>query len=197
VVPYSFSPDGTVLAYYEQAVDTGWDLWTIRIDSTDLDHPKAGKQELFLRTPANERYPSFSPDGRWVAYESDESGQSEIYVRSFHASNGRSQISAGGGNYPIWSRTNRQLFYESPANYIMMIDYVADGDSFVPTKPRIWSTVQIDEKSLLPHFDLHPDGQRFAVFPRAEANDADKSSVHVTFLLNFFDELRRKVPVGK
>jgi dipeptidyl aminopeptidase/acylaminoacyl peptidase len=82
--PFSFSPDGRRLAYHE--VDTaGFDLWTMPLDITDPDHPKPGKPELFLRTPADEQFPKFSPDGRWIAYRSNESGSYEIYVRPFPA----------------------------------------------------------------------------------------------------------------
>jgi len=197
VVPYSFSPDGGLLAYYEQATQTGWDLWTLPLDLADADHPKSGKPALFLGTPANERHPFFSPSGHWIAYESDESGQSEIYIRPYPPSRGRWQISTGGGMSPMWSQTGRELFYVSPDSHIEVVDYTADANSFMPGKARVWSSEQIREQDTNPTLDLHPDGKRFAVFPRAESPEADEGSTHVTFLLNFFDEVRRKVAVGK
>jgi Tol biopolymer transport system component/predicted Ser/Thr protein kinase len=196
---YSFSPDGRRLAFAEQDVDTGYDLWTLPLDVSDQDHPKPGKPELFLRTPSNESEPAFSPDGRWIVYKSNESGRDEVYVRPFPGPGGKWQISTGGGTHPIWSRNGRELFYETLDNRIMVSNYTAKADSFVPDKPSTWSNTQILEtrSSAVDNLDLAPDGRRFAVFPRPDATGEQKGSVHVTVLLNFFDELRRRVPAGK
>jgi serine/threonine-protein kinase len=198
---YSFSPDGKRLAFAE-LVDTGFDLWTLPLDVSDPDHPKPGKPELFLGTPFNEQEPAFSPDGRWIAYTSNESGRSEVYVRPFPGGapygSGKWQISTGGGAHPIWSRNGRELFYESPDNHIMTAAYSAKADSFAADKPRPWSNTQIFAPVPVRwNVDLAPDGQRFAVIPRSETTTEQKGSVHVTVLLNFFDELRRRVPAGK
>ena len=88
LVAWSFSSDGRRLACHEINPETGYDLWTVPLDTSDPDHPKAGKPEPFLQTPANELVPRFSPDGRWIAYRSDESGTEEIYVRPFPSSAG-------------------------------------------------------------------------------------------------------------
>jgi serine/threonine-protein kinase len=98
LVPWSFSPDGKRLAFIEVDPETLADIWTLPLDLSDPDHPKPGKPELFLRTPADEQVATFSPDGRWIAYRSDESGIIQIYVRPFPAAGGgKWQISAGGG----------------------------------------------------------------------------------------------------
>jgi Tol biopolymer transport system component len=199
--PYSFSPDGKRLAFAEMGVDTGFDLWTLPLDVSDPEHAKPGKPELFLRTPLDEREPAFSPDGRWMAYASNESGRFEIYVRPFPggapSGSGKWQTSAGGGMNPMWSRNGRELFYESPDNLIMAAVYAANADSFTADKPRPWSNTQILEPvPFLWNLDLAPAGKRFAVFPKPDATGEQKSSVHVTVLLNFFDELRRRVPPG-
>ncbi len=194
---YSFSPDGKRLAFFESGVDTGLDLWTLPLDVSDPDHPKPGKPELFLRTPFDEYDPVFSPDGPWIAYTSRESGPNEVYVRPFPGPGGKWQISIGGGAHAIWSRNGRELFYESPDNHIMAAAYTAKADSFAADKPRPWSNTQIFEPVALQwNLDLAPDGKRFAVIPRPEAASEQKGSVHVTVLLNFFDELRRKLPPG-
>jgi Tol biopolymer transport system component/predicted Ser/Thr protein kinase len=195
----SFSPDGKRLAFQEGGVDTGLDLWTLPLDVSDPEHPKPGKPELFLRTPFDEYDPIFSPDGRWIAYTSRESGPNEVYVRPFPGGtasrSGKWQISSGGGSSAIWSRSGRELFYESPDNHIMATAYTASADSFTAGKPRPWSNAQIFEPVPLQwDFDLAPDGKRFAVIPRPEAASEQKGSVHVTVLLNFLDELRRRVP---
>jgi hypothetical protein len=79
----------------------------------------------------------------------------------------------------------------------MVAAYIAKADSFAADKPRAWSSTQIVERNIgWWNVDLAPDGKRFAVFPRPEATSEQKGSVHVTVLLNFFDELRRRVPPG-
>ncbi len=196
IVPWSISPDGRRLAYFEKNSVTGYDLWTLPLDLTDREHPKPGQPEPFLRTPAEELVPRFSPDGRWIAYRSNESGSDEIYVRPFPpGSGGKWQISAGGGSIPLWANNGRELFYETTDNHIMVVDYRVEGNSFVPGKPRLWSDKQLfyTESSNL---DLAPDGKRFVVLALPEAPAGEKGSVHVTMLLNFFDELKRRIPPG-
>ena len=202
LMPYSFSPDGKRLAFSEQNAETGMDLWTLPLDTSDPEHPRPGKPELFLRTGFIENRPAFSPDGRWIAYSSTESGRSEIYVRPFPAEgvsvSGSLTISTGGGQVPIWSRAGRELFYEGPGNRIMAVTYTAKGDSFAAGKPDLWSNTQLFDVDARWYLDLAPDGKRFvvAVPPNDSARDP-KGSLHVTFLLNFFDEVRRRIPTGK
>ncbi|MGO9260356.1 MAG: protein kinase domain-containing protein, partial [Bryobacteraceae bacterium] len=194
VVPWSFSPDGRRLAYHEVSPETGGDLWTVPLDLTDADHPKAGTPELFLRTPAEELLPRFSPDGRWIAYRSNESGANEIYVRPFPAgSGGKWPISTGGGLYALWSKNGHELFYEAPDDRIMVVDYTVDGEAFVPGKPRVWSQRPLFYAGVS-NLDLAPDGARFAIVTAPEMGVGSRGSVHVTLLENFFDELRRKAP---
>jgi serine/threonine-protein kinase len=194
--PYSFSPEGGRLAYQELNPETGQDLWTLPLDLSDPDHPRPGKPELFLHTKSNESLAAFSPDGRWMASRSDETGSNEIWVRPFPGPGGKWQISTGGALYEMWSNNSKELFYETPDNRIMVVNYTVDGDSFVPGKPRLWSEKQIYYPGVV-NLALHPDGKRFAVFPMPEAEGGDKAPVRVTFLLNFFDELRQRVPVTK
>jgi serine/threonine-protein kinase len=192
--PWSVSRDGRLL-YFERNPETGIDLWTLPLDFTDPDHPKPGKPEPFLRTPADETVARFSPDGRWIAYRSNESGHNEIYVRPFpSAGGGKWQVSTGDASYVTWSSNGRELFYARQDNRIMVVDYTVEGATFVPGKPRLWSDRQIFYTGTM-NLDLAPDGKRFAVLAPIETAGTDKGSVHVTFLLNFFDELRRKMPV--
>jgi serine/threonine-protein kinase len=190
--PFSVSHDGRV-AYFERNSETGFDIWVLPLDLSDPDHPKPGKAEPFLRTPNDELLPKFSPDGRWIAYRSNESGDNEIFVRPYPAGNGgKWQISAGGGLYVCWSNNGRELFYETADNRIMVVDYTVDGASFVQGKSRQWSDRQLFDPGTS-NLDLAPDGKRFVVFSQEAAGGA-KGSIHVTMLLNFFDELRRKLP---
>jgi serine/threonine-protein kinase len=200
MLPWSISPDASRLAFHETSSETGTDLWTLPLDMTDPDHPKAGKPEPFLRTAADEIVARFSPDGRWIAYRSNESGSAQIYVRPFRVgapagSGGKWQISAAGGLYGIWSNNGRELFYETPDNRIMVVDYTVSGDSFIPGKRRLWSDRQIYYPGGS-NLDLAPDGKRFVVFTMPETVGGQKGSVHVTMLENFFDEVRRRIPVG-
>jgi hypothetical protein len=124
-----------------------------------------------------------------------------VYVRPFRpgvpSGSDMWPISTGGGRYPIWSRKSRELFYETLDGHIMVVAYSASADSFAADKPRLWSNTQIREPAGMWNLDLAPDGKRFAVFLRPEVASEQKGSVHVTFLLNFLDELRRRVPPGK
>ena len=193
--PWSFSPDGRRLAYFERDPETGLDIWTLPLDLTDPDHPKLGKPEPFLRTPADELVPRFSPDGRWIAYRSVESGNPEIYVRPFPAaSGGWWKVSTNGGIYPFWSNNGRELFYETLDNRIMVVNYTVDGDSFIPGKPRVWSDKQLFYTGTS-NLDLAPDGKRFVLLSQPETPaGSEKGTVHVTVLQNFFDEVRRRIP---
>jgi hypothetical protein len=110
------------------------------------------------------------------------SGLPEIYVRPFPAAGGPWQISTGGTS-AVWSRTSREIFYVNAwDSRIMVTSYSVNGNSFTPTKPRLWNNVRVDR------FDLMPDGKRAVVVPAAE----QKELTHATFLLNFMDELRRR-----
>jgi serine/threonine-protein kinase len=197
--PNSFSPDGKRLAYYQQSTDGYYEIWTAPVEG-DSDHPRLGKAEPFLRTPFhNVTQPTFSADGRWLAYSSDETGRQEVYVQPFPGPGEKWQISTGGGTFPMWARNGRELFFlvldGRIISRIMVAGYTTRGDSFVVGRPQIWS-----QKHLLyvgnPLYDLAPDGKRFAVILYADGT-AEAPITHLTFLLNFFDELKRRVPVGK
>jgi Tol biopolymer transport system component len=200
--PYSFSPDGKRLAYSGASPETGSDLWTLPLDVSDPERPKPGKPEPFLRTRFDEMQPAFSPDGRWIAYSSNESGSYQIYVRPFAAGGpagaGKWQISTGTGRRPIWSRVSRELIYETLDNHIMIAAYTATGDSFVAEKPRLWSNTQVQELGGSAwNLDLAPDGNSLAFLPATDPADDRENLLRATFLLNFFDEVRRRIPEAK
>ena len=197
--PASFSPDGRRLAFVQRTLETGFDVWTLPLDISDPDHPKPGQPEPFLRTSADEMAPAFSPDGRWMAYQSSEAGATEVYVRPFPGPGGIWQISTGSGSLPVWSPIGRELFYESRDNQIIATDYTVRRESFEAGRPRIWSRRDIRNTIFSRDLDVSPDGKRFVVFPGPGPNtSAPQAGVHLTFLLNFFDEVRRRVPmVGK
>jgi Tol biopolymer transport system component len=113
---WSFTPDGKRLAFMDLTGDK-YDIWTVVAES-DGAGLRAGKAEPFLQTAADEREPSFSPDGRWLAYASDESGTFQVYVRSFPDRGGKWQISNGAAVYPGWSRNGRDLFFRTVDNLL-------------------------------------------------------------------------------
>jgi serine/threonine-protein kinase len=199
LIPASFTPDGKRLAYMEVNPRTAYDIWTAAIES-DGAGLRAGKPESFLQTPADEREAAFSPDGRWLAYTSAESGKFEVYGRAFPDKGGKWQISIAGGEYPVWSGNGHELFFRGDDNRIMVATYSAKADSFVPDKPRLWSDKQLANIGTISTYDLAPDGKRIAgVMPveTLETPGAQQTQNHVVFLMNFADELQRKVPAGK
>jgi serine/threonine-protein kinase len=130
-----------------------------------------------------------------LAYVSDESGNYEVYVRPFPGPGGRRQISTGGGYYPAWSRGGAELLFVTPAGRVMAVSYSAKGDSFGAGKPRPWSEVSVVALTDATTYDPAPDGKRLAALI-ANSVDTEKPVTHLTFLLNFFDELRRRAPAG-
>jgi serine/threonine-protein kinase len=191
--PQSFTLDGRRLAYDDNTTSLpGVEIWTLPLDLTDPERPKAGKPEPFLTTADRQVDASFSPDGKWLAYSSNESGLDDVFVRPFPGPGGKWRVSTGGGKFPAWSRTGRELFYFSLSDSrIMVADYTVEGESFNPTKPRVWTDRPVLQPNFVRVLDLHPDGKRFAVFPRPETEQTP-GNLHITFLLNFPDELRRR-----
>ena len=189
--PWSFTPDGKRLAFMEQSSGP-YHLWTLPLES-DGSGVHAGKPEVFLQTQADERFPSFSPDGRWLAYSSNESGMYQIYVRAFPDKGGKWQISNSGGAYPMWSHSGHELFFETLDNHIMAATYAVKGDSFVADKPRLWSDKQLAGMvNASRNLDLAPDGKRIVALMPVETAEGQKAQNHVIFLENFFDEVRRR-----
>jgi eukaryotic-like serine/threonine-protein kinase len=195
--PWSFTPDGKRLAFMEAKPGTGWGLWTLPVES-DGAGLRAGKPEVFLEASFNELYPSFSPDGRWLAYASDESGTYQVYVRAFPDKGVKWQISGSGGLFPEWSRNGRELFFRTEDNRMTMVaTYTAKGDTFTADRPRVWLEKLLASTGLNRNYDLAPDGKRIAALMPVDATEAQTAQNHVIYLQNFFDELRRRVPAGK
>ena len=193
----SWRPDGRVLAFY-QLNPGSWDILTLPVEGNEKSGWKPGEPRPFLNSPSSEMTPVFSPEGRWLGYQSDESGNFEVYVRPFPGPGGKWQISTGGGQLPKWSRNGKELFYVTPDNKIMVSTYTASGDSFHANKPQLWSPGQFSSTygTAAYSFDPYPDGNRFAVLKAPVTGEVPKVD-KVSFIFNFFDELRRKVPPGK
>jgi serine/threonine-protein kinase len=200
-LPASWHPSGKFLAFTEQRSPASvpgiagvWDLMILPLEGEEASEWKPGAPVVFLHSSFVEVEPMFSPDGRWVAYFSNESGRFEVYVRPFPGPGSKWQISTGGGAKPIWSRTRPELLYETSSE-IMVVPYMVDGDSFRAEKPRLWSNGahMIRGGGPIRSFALHPDGDRIALATAAET--AQSEIKHITLIFNFLDELRRIAPV--
>ncbi|HEX9725670.1 MAG TPA: protein kinase [Vicinamibacteria bacterium] len=177
--PSSWSPDGRSLLFYELHPDTAWDVWVLPLDGEDRE-PKP-----FLNTPFVEVRARFSPDGRWVAYESDESGRGEIYARSFSGTGGKWQISTGGGTEPQWSRDGRALYYIAPDLKMMQVS-VQTGEAFEAGIPEPIFAVGLRPITTGNRFLLAADG-RFLLLSSLR----EKSTPPTTLVLNWIAELGR------
>src|SRR5262249_53590645 len=147
--PSSFHPSGKYLAFYETSRGLN-DIMILPIEGDESSGWKPGKPTAFLSTPASESEPMFSPDGRWIAYTSEEPGRSEVFVRPFPGPGGKWQISTAGGFEAVWSRTRPELLYRAADNRIMAVSYAFEGDSFKADKPRAWSGQTVLPRSRTP-----------------------------------------------
>jgi hypothetical protein len=118
--PIDWSPDGRLLLYQVFDVNTGWDLWMMPLTG---DPPAP-----YLVSPFSEGSARFSPDGKWLAYTSNESGRDEIFMRSLANLPGKWQVSIAGGRAPRWRRDGQELFYIGPNGNVMSVDVFADPD---------------------------------------------------------------------
>jgi Tol biopolymer transport system component len=200
-IPMSWSPDGKLLSFFEVNPNTGYDLWVQRMDgpatspgqAPSTGSGQARNAQLFLRTPFNESVPKFSPDGRWLAYVSDESGRYEIYVQPYPGPGGKLQISTEGGTEPVWNRSGRELFYRNGGK-MMAVD-IATQPNFAVGKPRMLFEGKYQQSpGTAPNYDVSPDGQRFLMLKPSEQAQAAPTQINV--VLNWFEELKRRVPVG-
>jgi eukaryotic-like serine/threonine-protein kinase len=191
-IPWSFTHNGKRLAFDLLGPANVTDIWTVPVE-TGSSGLRVGKPELFLRAAFNVRAGTLSPDGRWIAYMSNQSGRFEVYVRGFPDGHGEQQISKDRSTYPAWSRNGRDLFFTSN-RVLMAAAYQVRGDSFVAEKPRVWFGKPIQVGGRRMGYDPAPDGKRIVALMPADTPEEPHN--RVIFLLNFFDELRRRVPAG-
>jgi Tol biopolymer transport system component len=180
----SWSPDGQFLSFEEVNPTTNRDVWVFYL--------KDRKAEPFLHTQFNETAPEFSPDGRWLAYASDESGRYEIYVQPYPGPGGKWQISLDGGTEPRWAR-NGEIFYRSGSK--MMVVETATRGGFSAEKPKmLFEGRYMPTLATITNYDVTPDGQRFLMI---KASEEKTSATQINVVLNWFEELKQKVPTGK
>ena len=155
--PSDMSGDGRLLLYV-QLTQRGYDLGVLTLTGER-------KASTFLGTPFNEAQARFSPNTRWVAYASDESGRFEVYVRPFPAASGQTQISIAGGTQPEWRRDGKELFYISADGKLTAVPVTTDGATFSAGTPRALFDVEVPEPNppFPTDYAVTADGQRFLV----------------------------------
>ncbi len=190
----AISPDGKRLVFEELMPSAGYDLMVLSLDGTRQVEP-------LLQTPFDERNAAISPDGHWMAYESNESGQSEVYVRPFpNVADARHQISNGGGRAPVWAAHGHELFFVNRSSIMSAVVQLTpvfsagdptilfDAPSVVLDGRFIGSTVRV--------YDVSLDGQRFlTIKDNAVASEYAAPPASMIVVQNWFEELKRRVPV--
>jgi len=190
----SWSPDGQVLLFNERDPENTWDIRFLRVGEPT-------KEETFLSTPFSEQSAVFSPDGRWVAYESNESGKFQVYVRPFAApggdaeARGKWQISTQGGLAARWSADGRELFYRS-GERVMAVSVSAEGESFRAGKTRqLFSGTFVNPRSPSQAWDAAPRGQRFVMLQPDTREAVARTNVNIVF--GWAEEVRRLTATSK
>jgi len=185
--PGSWSPNGRVLAFSEADPTTGYNIWVLGLQGERKPRP-------FLQTPSDEYGPVFSPDGRWLAYGSDESGRQEIYVRPFPGPGGKWQISTEGGVQPAWARNGRELIYRDGDK--IMAAPVETTPVFAAAKPKLLFEGHYESGvfAFERNYDVSPDGQRFLMI---KASEQESAPTQLNVVLNWSEELRRLAPAAK
>jgi len=177
--PTDWSQDGRFIAFQmnDPKTKTRSDLWLFSVSDR--------KATPFLQTEFNERQAKFSPDGRWMAYMSDESGKEEIYVQPFPGPGGKGQVSTAGGRYPTWRRDGKELIYLEPPNKLMAVE-VRTEPAFAAGIPKLLFEPRL-KPILERQFDVSSDGQRFLVNLALQ----EEASAPVTLVLNWTAELKK------
>ena len=141
----------------------------------------------------DERAPTLSPDGKWIAYQSDETGKSEIYVRPFPAADGgRWQVSTAGGDEPLWSHSGREIFFRAESGEMMAVA-VTTTPAFKAEAPRaLFPAKSYARAPSYRAYDISPDDRRFVML-RPVADSAATPTGQVVFVDNWFQELKAKV----
>jgi serine/threonine protein kinase len=177
--PQSYSRDGRYLLYYarENPRNQG-DLWVLPLSGDRKPLP-------FYQSEFNEEYCSFSPDGHWIAYQSDESGKSEIYFAPFPGPGGKRQVSGSGGSQPKWRRDGKEIFFIAPDGRLMSAEVNGNGETLEIGIPRVLFQPRATGPGF--QFDVADDGQRFLFNTVVE----QKNSTQITLVLNWAAGLKR------
>lgn len=179
--PLSCSPNGRLLAYSQRSVATGDDIWLLPLDG-------AGKPRSFRNTRFDEGGAVFSPDGRWLAYHSNESGQDEVYVQTVTGNERKLPISIDGGKWAQWSPDGGELFYRQGRK--MLVAEISDQQELKAGRPHVLFELEFPTQG---KYDVTPDAKNFIMIKRGESPPLTR----MTVVLNWFEELKQKVPVKR
>jgi serine/threonine-protein kinase len=172
--PASWSPDGRTVAFVERKPNGERDIWVLA---------RGAEPVPFLLTPADESSPEFSPDGRWIAYVSDESGRNDVYVQPYPGPGGRWQLSTDGGVHPAWSRDGTEVYYLQ-GNQLTAVPFRADPEP-KPGLPRRLFEAPYERSDIARNYDPAPDGEHFAMI-RSDEGDPP-AEIHI--VLNWMTEI--------
>jgi serine/threonine protein kinase len=179
--PGDWSKDGRFIICTTLSLQSKADLWVL---------PMSGDQKPFsyLQSPFNEDHPRFSPDGHFLAYTSDESGRSEVYVQTFPRSGGKWVVSTNGGAQPRWRRDGKEIFFIAPDRKLMVADVKLEDSVFEAGVPRVLFQTNV---SGYPNprnvYDVSADGQRFIIITPPE----ETSATPITVVANWTADLKR------
>jgi serine/threonine-protein kinase len=188
-IPKGMAPDGQSVVIIETTPKGDQDLMQVFLDKDKHVQP-------LLTTAAAESNADVSPDGRWLAYQSDESGSLDVYVRPFRDVNGgRWQISSGGGSRPVWSHDGRELFYTSANNELMTVQ-VQTTPTFTAGRPAKLFDWHFVPGNGYRAYDVSPDGRRFLMIKQTASDDVSVTSPNIVVVENWLDELKRLVPAN-
>ena len=184
--PSSISADGRQLIVMEDSPKTGWDLSVLPLP------PAPGKTpEPLLHTTATEVFGEVSPDGHWFAYQSDESGQNQIWVRPFpNVDGGHWQVSTSGGISPVWSRNGKELFFLDNTDGLIRV-LVQTAPTFSAGPPEKLFGGPYYGNAGWRTYDVAPDGR----FLMIKSGDRSSAATTIVVALNWLEELKQRVPV--
>jgi eukaryotic-like serine/threonine-protein kinase len=189
-LPVSVSPEGARLVFHE----TG-ENGNLMMLALDKEPASTRKVQALIRTPYTEINGEISPDGRWLAYESNHSGQFEVYVRPFpNVDGGLWQVSTRGGTQPLWARNGQEVFYRSPTGAVMSVR-IARGPIWTASMPMqlLEGRYFVGGSGFARTYDVSPDGRRFLMIKEG-GGDRESTPQTLTVVLNWFEELKRLVP---